>query len=356
MFPLSISDVTANLAEVDEVLEEFFTVAAQRASERSIAYHQLWEQLRHSAQGGKRVRPKLLLSSYSSLGGQDVRSAAHAAAAFELLHTALIVHDDVIDRDFIRRGSPNVSGRYRDKAQTAGLDLPIAEHRGMGAAVIAGDLALAGAFKLMRQASADAVVAERLLELFDEAIYESAAGELVDLDFSLQRTQIASVEDILDMERLKTAVYSFEAPLQAGALLAGAPDEVVRALGVFGRHIGIAYQIVDDILGVFGNETLTGKPVIGDLREGKQTVLVGFAAQTAEWASVAPQFGNPALTEAEAEQVREALIASGAKAQTKALAARNAVDARAVLDGPLIPTPLRETLLPLVTDAVERIR
>ena len=356
MFSLSGGDLAAHLAVVDDVLESFFTVSAQRASARSVAYQQLWEQLQHGARGGKRLRPKLLLTSYLSLGGRDVDAAAPAAAAFELLHTALIVHDDVIDRDFVRRGIPNVSGNYRDKAQTAGLTLPIAEHRGMGAAVIAGDLALAGAYRLMRQASANPEVCLRLLELLDDAVYESAAGELIDLDFSLQHVEIANVEDILEMERLKTAVYSFEAPLQAGAILAGASDDIINALGVFGRHIGIAYQVVDDLLGVFGNETLTGKPVISDLREGKQTVVVGFAALTEQWQRIAPTFGNPELSQDDAEQLRTALIASGAKAQAEALVSRNAADATAVLDGPIIPDVLRDNLLPLVRDAVERLR
>ncbi|MFM6973726.1 MAG: polyprenyl synthetase family protein [Agromyces sp.] len=356
MYPLSSSDLAEHLADVEEVLEGFFTVAVERAGSRSSAYQQLWEQLRHSARGGKRLRPRLLVCSYVCLGGTDVHRAAFAAAAFELLHTALIVHDDVIDRDFVRRGMPNVSGSYRDKAHTAGLALPLAEHRGMGAAVIAGDLALAGAYQLMRHATVDSERAEPLFALLDDAVYESAAGELVDLDFSLQHTTIANVEDIVDMERLKTAVYSFEAPLRAGAILAGASAETVRALGLFGNHIGIAYQVVDDLLGVFGNETLTGKPVISDLREGKQTVVIGFAATTPQWAEISERFGDPDLSVEAADHIRALLIESGAKAQAEALAARNADDARAVLNGPHIPARLRDSLIPLIDDAVERMR
>lgn len=147
-----------------------------------------------------------------------------------LLHTALIVHDDVIDRDFVRRGGPNVSGSYRDEATTAGLSIPIAEHRGTSVAVIAGDLALTGAHRLVEGVGADDGVRARLLTLLDEAVFASAAGELADVDFSLM-PGMPSVDEVLEMERLKTAVYSFEAPLQAGAILAGADDEVVAALG-----------------------------------------------------------------------------------------------------------------------------
>ncbi|HLP22794.1 MAG TPA: polyprenyl synthetase family protein [Microbacteriaceae bacterium] len=356
MHPLSGRDLAEHLDLVDEILEGMFTVSVERAGRRSVAFRELWEQLRRNAQGGKRIRPRLVLASYHALGGTDTRGAASAAAAFELLHTALVVHDDVIDRDFVRRGIPNVSGSYRDKAHTAGMALPIAEHRGMGAAVIAGDLALAGSYQLMRSASDDPAIAIRLQQLLDDAIFESAAGELIDLDFSIQPERIAPVEDILDMERLKTAVYSFEAPLQAGALLAGAGADVVAALGVFGTHIGIAYQVVDDVLGIYGDSETTGKPVIGDLREGKHTVVIGFAAQHAEWHDVKSGFGSPDLDEAGAARLRADLERIGARRQAEDIALWHADEARSVLNGPLIPADLRDHLVPLVVDAVERIK
>src|SRR5690606_22836334 len=120
------------------------------------------------------------------------------------------------------------------------------------AAVIAGDLALSAAYRLVDRTGAADHIRSRLRELLDDAITASAAGELADVDFSL-RDESPSVDEIVEMEREKTAVYSFEAPLQSGAVLAGAFDETVDELGEFGRNIGIAYQIVDDVLGVFGH-------------------------------------------------------------------------------------------------------
>src|SRR5699024_9067501 len=143
------------------------------------------------------------------------------------------------------------SGRYRDLALEQGATTAGAEHRGLSAAVIAGDLALFNAYRLIDRSGVSDVVRHRLIEIMDEALFASAAGELIDVDFATA-VNMPRVDDILTMERLKTAVYSFESPLQAGAVLAGAGEDVIDTLGDFGREIGIAYQIVDDVLGVFG--------------------------------------------------------------------------------------------------------
>lgn len=344
-----------HLALVEEVLEHFFSLSTERAAVLAPAYEALWKTLRSNTAGGKRFRPQMVMTAYTSLGGSDLRSAANVGASFELLHTALIVHDDVVDRDFVRRGIPNVSGSYRDVAQTAGLSLPTAEHRGMSVAVIAGDLALTGSFRLMERASSNPAVRDALVELLDRAVFDSAAGELIDVDFSLY-AGMPSIEEIVQMERLKTAVYSFEAPLQAGALLAGASAEVITALGEFGRNIGIAYQIVDDLLGVFGDEAATGKTTLGDLREGKRTALIAFASQTSEWPAISGLVGSSTLSDEEAATVRDVLERTGAKKYTQRLASDYADEAVAALHGAGVPQNLIAQLTPLVSAVVERVR
>ncbi|WP_236720352.1 polyprenyl synthetase family protein [Rathayibacter sp. VKM Ac-2630] len=266
-----------------------------------------------------------------------------------------MVHDDVIDRDFVRRGGPNVSGSYRDEATTAGLSIPIAEHRGTSVAVIAGDLALTGAHRLIEGVGADDAVRARLLTLLDEAVFASAAGELADVDFSLM-PGMPSVEEVLEMERLKTAVYSFEAPLQAGAILAGASDEAVEALGEFGRCIGIAYQIVDDLLGVFGSEGQTGKTTLGDLREGKRTVLIAHAAGTDCWPEIEGLIGDEHLSGETAERVRRILEECGARGFAESLAGDFANRAWEALGTPAVSEAFRVEVRPLVASVVGRTR
>lgn len=341
--------------QVDGVLDRFFSLAKNRASAFGPDYVELWEALETNTTGGKRFRPRMVFCAYQSLGGTDLEAAACVGAAFELLHTALIVHDDVIDHDFVRRGVPNISGRYRDRALRRGASEEAADHKGISAAVIAGDLALFNAYRLIDRSGVEDVMRQRLVEVMDEALFASAAGELIDVDFSFI-AEMPRVDDILTMERLKTAVYSFECPLQAGAILAGASEAIVTTLAEFGREIGVAYQIVDDLLGVFGQESETGKTTIGDLREGKRTVLIAYATTTKEWESIQPLVGKPDLTETEATFVRDVLVTSGAQAFAEGLARYYGNRALARLSEPHIPAALRAELHPVADAVLGRVK
>ncbi|ROP74878.1 polyprenyl synthetase family protein [Curtobacterium sp. PhB115] len=341
-----------DLSLVDDCLERFFTVSSARAQRFGGSSEELWRVLRKASIGGKRFRPRMVLTAYAGSGGTDAHAAAHIAAAYELLHTALVVHDDVIDRDWSRRGRPNVAGSFRDNGTTGGLPLPTAEHRGMSAAVIAGDLALAAAPRFVESSGVTGDARSRLLEILDDAVFASAAGEMADVDLSLG--VMPTVDEVLAMERAKTSVYSFEAPLQSGAVLAGAPETVVAALGAFGREIGIAYQIVDDLLGVFGDESTTGKSVLGDLREGKRTMLIAYAATTDCWPELSPYLGDPDLTEERAAELRATLVTCGARAAAESRIAEHVALARAELSG--LPYDLADRLEGLVNELVERAR
>ncbi len=341
--------------QVDAVLARFFSLAKNRAAAFGPAYVELWQVLENNTVGGKRFRPRMVMAAYQALGGTDTEAAAYVGAAFELLHTALIVHDDVIDHDFTRRGVPNIAGTYRDRATQAGSADRIAEHSGISAAVIAGDLALFNSYRLIDRSGVIDVTRNRLLEVMDDALFASAAGELIDVDFAIAR-EVPRVDDILTMERLKTAVYSFEGPLQAGAILAGASEDVVGTLADFGREIGIAYQIVDDLLGVFGVEAQTGKTTVGDLREGKRTVIIAYATSTAEWTEAEHLFGSEDLTEADAERLREVLVRCGARTFAEGLARYYANRALARLVEPHIPPALREELHPVADAVLGRVK
>lgn len=342
-------------SQVDDVLTRFFSLAKNRAAVLGPQYVELWQTLEDNTIGGKRFRPRMVMTAYEALGGADHQAAAYIGAAFELLHTALIVHDDVIDHDFTRRGAPNISGTYRDRALAAGTSAQVAEHSGISAAVIAGDLALFNAYRLIDRSGVSGAVRARLLEVMDDALFASAAGELIDVDFSIA-PDMPRVDDILTMERLKTAVYSFECPLQAGAILAAASDEVVSTLADFGREIGIAYQLVDDLLGVFGREAETGKTTLGDLREGKRTVLISYATTTPEWAMIRDLVGYPDLTEDQAEVVRGVLVQCGAKSFAEGLARYYANRALARLAEPHILPILRAELHPVADAVLGRVK
>jgi geranylgeranyl diphosphate synthase type II len=290
-------------------LDRFFDELSARAGRYGDA-GEIVGQLRAATAGGKRTRPNLVLQVHTALGGDNVGATIDVAAAYELLHTALIVHDDVIDRDWTRRGSPNIAGHYRDKATARGQTRDHAEHHGASAAVIGGDLALSGAVRLVATANTDPRTRIGLLDLMDSAIIAGAVGELADVELPLGPS--AGISGIQDMHRAKTAVYTFESPLQSGALLAGADDQTIERLGVFGRELGIAYQYADDISGTFGNESTTGKSPLSDLRGGKHTAIAAYAQTTVHWSSIQPLLGRADVNEADLARYRDAIRRSGA--------------------------------------------
>ncbi|WP_082357901.1 polyprenyl synthetase family protein [Arthrobacter alpinus] len=308
---------------VKEVLEHYFAAQRQRAEGYSPAFGELWDRMAATTSGGKWMRPKLVYLTFEAFGGDDWRACSELAAAFEVLHAALLVHDDVIDRDFVRRGVQTLGGSYRDVATRAGHSSIDADHAGFSAAIIAGDLLLTGSLKLATSAATGHGQGSAILATIHEAIFASAAGELDDLLFSLGSSD-PDLREVLNMERLKTAVYSFEMPLRAGALLAGESVATADALAAVGRDIGVAYQVVDDVLGTFGQQSLTGKPVDSDLREGKHTTLTSFAEGSGEFVAAMAAFR---AGEGDAEAVRAVLRQLGAREHALALAKSLVVDA-----------------------------
>lgn len=333
----------ADLELVEDALQRFFVEAKLRAVSVDAAYLGLWEALERATAGGKRSRPRLVMLAYRQLGGNDLSSAAELAASYELLHSALIIHDDVIDRDFVRRGIPNVSGHYRSRALRAGIPPAASEHAGVSAGLLAGDLALSSAYRLLRGVEAPGDVRRRLNDILDDAIFSSVGGEVLDIEFS-RTPAMPSLGDITKTAHQKTSVYSFEAPLQAGAVLAAAPEPVVAALTCFGRYAGIAYQIADDVLGIFGQEARTGKTSWGDLREGKRTALLSYAATRPQWNSIASLIGSPDMTAADAEYVRSVLVRCGAKDYAVGLATENAHLAVMHLESDGVPDAMHKSL------------
>ncbi|MFI2297204.1 polyprenyl synthetase family protein [Isoptericola sp. NPDC019571] len=282
----------------------------------------LWHALRGTSRGGKRLRPRLLLDAYDALAGaappepRDV--AVRVAAALELLHHAFLVHDDVIDGADTRRGRPNVAGVHAAQALESGASARQAEDYGAAAGILAGDLALAAAVRAVALCGASPAATEQLLDVVDEAMHLTADGELADVRLSLGGC--ADLDETLRTAERKTAVYSFQLPLRAAVILAGREDldEGVRRLG---RDLGLAFQLRDDLDGVFGDPAETGKSNASDLREGKCTPLVALAHGTSAWGELSTLLGDPDAGDAELRRARELLEACGARAAVETLAA-----------------------------------
>lgn len=338
------------LAELDAAMARVADGARGSAD-----FAELTTALRPHAGAGKLVRPRLVELGWTAAAGTGVppadrRQVDRLGAAFELLHTALLVHDDVIDRDALRRGRPTIHEEYRRRLSGRGVPLGEDAHAGLAVAVIGGDVLLAEAFRLAVTCTDDAPRAVTVAAVVFDAATASAAGELEDVLLGLARHtgDEPDPERILAMQRLNTAEYTVCAPLRAGALLAGADAEFAAGLGEAGADLGVAYQVVDDVLGVFGSPDQTGKSADGDLREGKATVLTAHGRRDPRVRALLD--GGPATAE-ELDAARHALEEAGARTHALDVAARLVERAR----GRIRELPLDASARTGFTDACHAI-
>ncbi len=310
-------------------------------------YARLWESVGEQFSGGKNLRPSLTLAAYAGLGGEDADAVVPVAAAMEMLHTAMLVHDDILDHDEVRRGRPNIAGTRRGDLAHRDLPADQVEDHVLSAALLGGDLALSSSYDLISRTQLPAHHRIACLDLVTRAVRATIAGELLDMYGDLTPMVDA---DAVRVAELKTATYSFVVPLLAGAQLAGADPTMVSHLERIGTGLGLSFQLADDDLGVFGDPLETGKSNLSDLRSGKRTELVrqAYVAATPEQLTVLERHvGNPGLTEADADTVREILVATGARAHTTRLSRRYARDA-ARIARERVSAPLSGYLLDLV--------
>jgi geranylgeranyl diphosphate synthase type II len=307
-----------HIDQVEHVLQTFFAVQTDAARHISSYYATLWEEMsRLVSAGGKRLRPKMTLLAYQAFDGKDISGVVPIAASLELLHASLLMHDDIIDRDYTRYGVANVAGGYRQEYQLLVSDSIERTHYANSAALLGGDLLLSGAYQLIAQSSLpfeDRALAQQQLS---EAMFHVAGGELLDTESSFR--QLGAIpSDLVAVH--KTASYTFIAPLLVGASLAGIAAEQKVLLRIFAETLGIAFQLQDDLLGVFGDSVRTGKTTLGDLREGKHTYMVEqfFALATiAQQQQFSLTFGSELLTPEDATGLRQLLKDSGALRATE---------------------------------------
>ena len=349
---LLAQDVERAMTQTASVLADFVDQRVRLAARRGDVAVRLWVDLA-GVVGGKLMRPRLAVAAYLGLGGDDPAAVAPVAAAVEVLHTAMLVHDDLLDHDEVRRGRPNVAGATRARLEGRDLDARAVEDQVLAAGLLAGDLAIAAAFSLVASAPTGPQARLRIVQLLADGIETTVVGELLDMASALEAPRDV---DALAVAELKTAAYSGSLPLVVGGILAGADEDVVTALGAVGSALGIAFQLTDDELGVFGDPGVTGKSVISDLREGKRTELLRrtYALASADQIAVLDRFvGNADLDEDGAAQVRAVMRHSGALDAVRDLTRQTGLRARELALGTL-PEPLGGYLVGVVDDLVGR--
>ncbi len=291
--------------------------------------------------GGKRLRPAFCHWAFVGAGGDpDDQRTIDAGAALELLHSFALVHDDIMDGSDRRRGQPAVHRAFIDQHEAAGWRGQ-ARRFGEGAAILVGDFAFVYSDVLM------AGVSDEARAVFDELRIELCVGQYLDL--SATATGGRDPGQARTIEWYKSGKYTVERPLHLGAALAGRLDELRAPLSAFGLPLGEAFQIRDDLLGVFGSEDITGKPVGDDLREGKLTPLLAAAAARADadGARRLERVGNADLGPDEIAELCDLLVATGAVEEIEASIERLVVESLAALEQVPITDPAKQALAEL---------
>ena len=283
--------------------------------------------------GGKRLRPAFAFWGYRGAGGKDDDNVITAVASLELVQAGALIHDDLMDGSDTRRGEPSVHRRF-GSLHAANSWLGDQRQFGAAGAVILGDLCLVWSDEMLASSGLDPVTVARSRPVFDRMRREVMLGQYMDVhsqargDRSVRRASLVA--------RYKTAKYTVEHPLLFGAALAEANPVINDAYSAFGLPLGEAFQLRDDVLGVFGDPATTGKPAGDDLREGKRTYLIARAfenaASPADRDLLSRSLGDPMLDEATVMRLRDVIVRSAALEATEARIEDLTASAMAALD------------------------
>lgn len=309
---MASQELTELRASIDSILHEF-------TKARSRALTDIGSELQPVASamsdfitdGGKRFRPIFAYLGYLGTGASPRHEVKRACTALELVHVCALIHDDVMDGSDTRRNKPAIHKLFQSLHDDQSYKGD-SERFGLASAILLGDLALVWADRLLVESGISREEFISAQDVFSDMRDELMAGQYLDvLEGALATT---SVERSLKVARFKSGKYSIERPLHFGAALAGKP-EFNDVYSRFGLPLGEAFQLRDDVLGVFGDPKVTGKPAGDDIREGKRTVLIAVTMENADQSqrnTMTEALGNSLLAESDVAQVQEIIIKTGA--------------------------------------------
>jgi geranylgeranyl diphosphate synthase, type I len=280
--------------------------------------------LKTSLFGGKKLRGMLVKLGYEIVAPAPSPHILQPAAAYEILHAGLLIHDDILDKSLLRREKPTL---YRELG---------GDHYGISQALCLGDMTFFLATAVLARSEFPAESKNRALTLLSDTIMNTVTGQMLDVKLS-QPSAEKHESEVHTIYKLKTAAYSVSGPLTLGGTLAGADAQVLAAMQQFGEAAGAAFQIQDDILGVFGDETVTGKSATSDIEENKNTLLIAYALKNATQSqkhTIERYYGRPELSRAGHEAVKQVFEDCGALDYARRTAADYAHSSRTFI--PLI--------------------
>ncbi len=298
--------------------------------------------------GGKRARPVLVSVGYFLAGGKDKKAILRASLCAELIHNSFLIHDDIIDRDELRRGKPSLYAFYKKKF---GGDL----HKGISFAIMAGDISNVLGHQILTESDFAEKNKTKALDILNKTIERTCHGEM--LEMFLKEQKKIKESDIEKVLKHKTAYYSFADPLKIGAALAGGNNNFLRKLERFALPIGVAFQIQDDILGIFGSREKIGKPICSDIKESQPNLLI-FKTLDLSGARDKNKFesylGRDKINQKDIREIRQIVKESGALDYCRAKAEGLVEEAKAIIEKTALPRREKEFLLGLADFVIRR--
>jgi geranylgeranyl diphosphate synthase type I len=367
--PLSQGFLAAISGQIDAFVTEQAAVLDSMGSELA-PVHLMAAQL---LCGGKRLRPAFCVWGYVAAAGlpgtEKLRPLLNAAASLDLLHVSALVHDDVMDSSDLRRGRPAAHRQFEALHANAGW-LGESAAFGRAGAILLGDLLVMWSVQMLQAAGLEHSALERALPIVEAMRTEVTGGQYLDMVAQAHPLRLRApavgadrpgIELALDeasrIVEYKAARYTVQRPCQIGAALGGADDELYYALAAYGSPLGRAFQFRDDLLGVYGDPQLTGKPTGDDLREGKRTVLVAHAYGHTDEAGqqrLVGALGNPDLDSAGVADLQQLIEESGARIAVESMITENYERALKTLEEAEMTDEGRTGLVTLADAAVRR--
>lgn len=339
-----LSYLKTSAVEVDEQLNKFLREWNREVEDTSPKLVHLAHAFIVACQGGKRLRGTLVKLGYELTGASRNPEILKPAAAFEIFQTAILAHDDIVDRSPLRRGKPTIY-------QSLGAD-----HYAVSQTITLADIGFFLATKFISESDFPADNKNKALHTFVCAMSDTALGQMLDIELP-HHPEEADPQEMLTTFRLKTAHYSLVGPLQLGEAFGGANEELLKKTEEFGENLGIAFQIQDDILGVFGDEKTIGKSVTSDVEEGKITFLYAEARKNSSLEQneiLNKYYGKGKIGFDELEQVRTVFKDTGALEYSQKKAVELVDQAKEVIKKMDVSQDKKELLIQMADFLVKR--
>jgi len=304
------------VSKIEKELDSYFSNEITYAfgvspKEKKLSSH-IWNHIKeHNLRPAKRLRGSFVYYGYKLIGGKKEKDILRAAMSIELIHTALLMHDDFMDQDDTRRGLPTTHEHYKTYHEDNKFRFN-SLHYGESMTVNVGDIALLAGHEIIGKSNFDSEKKLNALNRTLRGIVNTGFGQAYDI--TLEGKGIASEKDITDLHLAKTAIYTYENPLHIGAILAGSKQKDLELISKYAIPGGVAFQLQDDILGLYGDPIKTGKPAHSDLRQGKMTLLIIKALELGsktQQKRLKEIWGKRNLTEAEANEARKIVRDTG---------------------------------------------